>query len=160
MTDGEYPITGRCTCGAVEYEMRCEPIYVHCCHCTWCQREIGSAFAVNALIETSNVRLTSGNVEKIETPSNSGTGQEIVRCPSCEVALWSHYGAAKQKIAFVRVGTLDNSNACPPDMHIYTSTKLSWVKLDDSVPKMAEYYRRSEFWSDHSVARYKNAIDA
>ena len=133
-------------------------MFVHCCHCTWCQRESGSAFAVNALIESDHVQVTQGLTEKIETPSNSGAGQTIVRCPKCKVALWSHYGGAKEKVAFVRVGTLDMPDLCPPDIHIFTSSKLAWVTLDGVVPQVEEYYRRSEFWPAPSVVRYKQAL--
>lgn len=62
---------GGCTCGHVRYRMTSNPIFVHCCHCTWCQRETGSAFAVNALIEADRVQLLQGTVEIIDTPSQS-----------------------------------------------------------------------------------------
>lgn len=135
-------------------------MFVHCCHCSWCQRETGSAFAINALIESDQLQITKGTVERIETPSNSGSGQVIVRCPKCEVALWSHYGAAKHKVSFARVGTLGNPNLCPPDIHIYTSTKQAWVMLDDTTPRVDEYYRRSEYWPEQSLKRYQLVIEA
>lgn len=158
--NGNFSNSGRCTCGEVEYELTTSPMFVHCCHCSWCQRETGSAFAINALIEASNVILLKGTPEKIIVPSNSGMGQSICRCPNCKTALWSHYGAAKDKVCFVRVGTLSNPNACPPDIHIFTASKQKWLQLDDSVPVMAEYYQRSKYWPEQSVARYKNAIKA
>lgn len=150
--------SGQCTCGQAHYEITQNPMFVHCCHCSWCQRETGAAFAVNALIESVCVNLSHGEIEEVQTPTNRGTGQLIVRCPSCKVALWSHYGAAKSAVAFVRVGTLNNSALCPPDIHIFTSTKLPWVVLDSDIPQMEEYYRRSLYWSEESVARYKKAI--
>jgi hypothetical protein len=158
MNSNNFPANGRCTCGAVHYTLNREPMFVHCCHCSWCQRETGSAFALNALIETEHLSVTKGVAERIETPSNSGAGQLIARCPICKVALWSHYGGAKEKVAFVRVGTLDNPGTCPPDIHIFTSSKQSWLTLNDDVPKFAEYYRRSAVWSEQSVKRYKDAI--
>lgn len=156
---------GKCACGEIHYELTESPMFVHCCHCTWCQRETGSAFAINALIEAVHIRLLKGCPETIYTPSSSGTGQDISRCPSCKTAVWSHYGvakkgAAKNAVCFLRVGTLNNPNRCPPDIHIFTSTKQKWVQLDNSVPVMAEYYQRSKFWPSESVARYKQAINA
>lgn len=155
-----FPANGRCTCGEVHYRLTCEPMIVHCCHCSWCQRETGSAFAINALIESEHISIEAGAVEKIETPSNSGAGQVIVRCPKCEVALWSHYGAAKEKIAFLRVGTLDDPNVCPPDIHIFTASKQSWVELSETAAKVEEYYRRSEVWPAESIQRYKIVIES
>lgn len=151
---------GRCTCGEVVYELTDTPMFVHCCHCTWCQRETGSAFAVNALVEADKVLLIQGSPEGVHVPSNSGAGQTIYRCPSCRSALWSHYGAAKEAVCFVRVGTLEHPNSCPPDIHIFTSSKQDWVKLNDSAPVMAEYYQRSKYWPEQSIARYKRAVKA
>lgn len=135
-------------------------MFVHCCHCTWCQRETGSAFAVNALIETAFVEVVTGEAEVTILSSNSGKGQRIVRCSGCKVALWSHYGAAEERVAFVRVGTLEEPGLCSPDIHIFTATRQQWVQLDDSAPAVAEYYRRSEYWPRSSIERYRNAVQA
>jgi len=109
------------------------------------------------MIETHQLQVVRGDIETINIPSNSGKGQLIARCPSCKIAIWSHYGGAKEKVAFVRVGTLINPSLCPPDIHIFTSTQLSWVKLNDDVPQMEEFYRRSEQWPAESIERY-NAV--
>lgn len=127
-------------------------MFVNCCHCSWCQRETGSAFALNAIIETDRLEVT-GAVERVRLPSASGKGQEMTRCPQCGVALWSHFAGAGQLAAFVRVGTLDDPGACPPDAHIYTSTKLPWVVLDGSVPVFPDYYDLRQQWPAHAQAR-------
>jgi len=158
MSDKNFPAAGRCTCGEIEYILNRHPMFVHCCHCSWCQRETGSAFALNALIESEYLSISKGVVEKVETASNSGLGQVVLRCPNCEVALWSHYGAAKETVAFVRAGTLDNPNLCPPDIHIYTASKQRWVELGDTVAKVEAFYRKVDFWPEESIKRYKHAI--
>jgi hypothetical protein len=152
------PQEGGCTCREVRYRLENQPMFVHCCHCTWCQRETGSAFALNALIEAAEVKLLQGGTETIDTPSHSGRGQRIVRCPTCRVALWSHYGGAGAAVNFVRVGTLDNPGLFPPDIHIYTSTKLPWVQLGGGAPVVEEFYRRSEHWPKESIERYNRAL--
>lgn len=151
------PLKGGCSCGESEYELERMPMYVHCCHCTWCQKETGSAFAVNALIESSYVSLLKGEVNEIELPTNSGSGQKVVRCSRCQEALWSYYGAAKDKVSFIRVGTLDQPDLCPPDIHIYTSSKQKWVALKEGDTAVEEFYRRSEYWPADAIARYKSA---
>lgn len=143
---------GRCTCGAVRYRLTDTPLVVHCCHCTWCQRESGSAFAVNAMIETDRVRL-EGEVEEVVTPSASGKGQVVIRCPACRTALYSHYAGSGRLVAFVRTGTLETPGACPPDVHVFTSTRLPWVALPPGVPAFPEYYRASEVWRPDALAR-------
>ena len=158
MNTNAFFASGRCVCGEINYVLICNPLFVHCCHCSWCQCETGSAFALNALIESEQVCVTKGIVEKCNLPSNSGNGQTTMRCSKCKVTLWSHFGGAGEKVAFVRVGTLDIPNLCPPDIHIYTSSKQSWVELSDSVAKVDEYYRRSEYWPEDSIKRYKAAL--
>lgn len=144
---------GHCTCGAVRYRLTDRPLFTHCCHCTWCQRETGSAFALNAMIETDRVDLLAGAPEEIVTPSASGKGQIILRCPSCHVALWSHYAGSGRRIAFVRVGTLEDPAACPPDVHIFTATRLPWVQIPEGARVYEAFYRRSEIWPPESLAR-------
>jgi hypothetical protein len=144
---------GGCTCRFVRYRMAGAPLFVHCCHCRWCQRETGSAFALNAMIEADRVELLAGRVELVATPSNSGKGQKIARCPVCRVAVWSHYAGAGDAVCFVRVGTLDEPDRLPPDIHIFTSTKQPWVMLPPGVPAVPEYYKASECWPAESLAR-------
>jgi hypothetical protein len=146
---------GGCTCGAVRYRMTGRPLFVHCCHCRWCQRETGAAFALNAMIETDRLEVLTGAPETIDTPSNSGKGQKIARCPRCRVALWSHYAGAGEKLAFVRVGTLDDPDRLPPDVHIFTASKQPWVVLPPQTPAFEAYYDRTELWPADSLARYR-----
>ena len=150
---------GGCTCRAVRYRFAVQPMFVNCCHCRWCQRESGSAFAVNAMVETERLEIVAGTPETVDTPSNSGKGQQIVRCPTCRVALWSHYAGAGTKIAFVRVGTLDEPDRLPPDIHIFTASKQPWVVLPPDKPAMEEYYDREKYWPAESLAR-RRAIGA
>ena len=146
---------GGCGCRAVRYRLASRPMYVHCCHCRWCQRETGAAFALNAMIEADRVVALAGAPEIVVTPSASGKGQRIARCPACRIALWSNYGGGGDAVRFVRVGTLDEPDLLPPDMHIYTMSKQPWVVLDGKTPAVAEFYRRSEHWPADSIARLK-----
>ena len=149
---------GGCTCGAVRYRLNRKPMFVHCCHCTSCQTETGSAFVINALVESSEVETLQGEPVPVMTPSESGRGQQIWRCPTCHIALWSNYGGAKDAIRFVRVGTLDAPAACPPDIHIYTRSKLPWVALPEGVPAVEAYYDSAQLWPAESLARRKAVL--
>ena len=145
---------GGCTCRQVRYRVTSRPMYVHCCHCRWCQRETGTAFALNAMIEADRVELTAGEPELVNTPSASGKGQKIWRCPTCKVAVWSNYGGAGDKVRFVRVGTLDEPDAMPPDIHIFTMSKQPWVALPAGTPAVHEYYKPKEMWPKESQERF------
>lgn len=149
---------GHCSCGEVRYRLTARPLFVHCCHCRWCQRETGSAFVLNGLIEAECVEIVSGHVREIDTPSESGKGQVISRCPTCQVALWSVYSGAGPLFRFVRMGTLENPDEFPPDVHIYTDSKQPWVILPDGVPSFPQYYRRSEIWPEDRLKRRESVL--
>jgi hypothetical protein len=143
---------GRCACGAVRYRLLSPPLFVHCCHCLDCQRQTGSAFVLNALIEADRVALLSGAPVAITVPTDSGLPHDIYRCPTCQVALWSTYGGRRQ-LRFVRVGTLDDPAALKPDVHIYTRSKQPWVVLPEDVPAFPAYYDSKTLWPAESLSR-------
>jgi len=144
---------GGCGCRAVRYRMTGRPLFVHCCHCRWCQRETGSAFVVNAMIETNRVANLGVEPDVVLTPSASGKGQRIARCPRCRVAVWSHYPGGGDVVRFVRVGTLDEPDRLPPDIHIYTMSKQPWVVLPPGALAVHAYYDPHRVWPAESLAR-------
>ena len=144
---------GGCTCRHVRYRMTSRPLFVHCCHCRWCQRETGTAFALNAMIEADRVELLGAEPELVNTPSASGKGQKIWRCPRCRIAVWSNYAGAGDALRFVRVGTLDEPDRVPPDIHIFTMSKQPWVVLPEDTPAVAEFYDINQMWPKESLER-------
>jgi hypothetical protein len=150
-------LEGGCACGAVRYRLASAPMFVHCCHCRDCQRQTGSAFVLNALIEAGRVELTSGDVVASEMPTESGRPHRVLRCAGCRTPLWSEYGG-RAEIRFVRTGTLDDPSALSPDVHIYVRSKLPWVTVPPSVPAFEAYYDSRSLWPEASLARRKAAL--
>ncbi len=146
---------GGCSCGQVRFRMTSAPLIVQACHCRWCQREAGTAFAWNAMIEADRVQLLAGQPQVVDTPSLSGRGQKISRCTHCRIAVWSNYGGAGDAIRFVRVGTLEQSERLPPEIHIFTSSRQPWLVLPPDARAVPEYYKASEVWRADSLARRK-----
>ncbi|MBU6484771.1 MAG: GFA family protein [Betaproteobacteria bacterium] len=151
--DSPFPADGGCACGAIRYRMTTPPLFVHCCHCRWCQRETGASFALNAMVEADRVIVLQGEPEVVATPSNSGRGQKISRCPRCHVAVWSNYAGAGDAVRFVRVGTLDDPDLLPPDIHIFTSSKQPWVVLPPGARAVSEFYEIEREWPPQSLER-------
>ena len=155
---------GGCACGYVRYRMKSRPLIVHCCHCSWCQRQSGSSYAVNALIEADRVQLLHGDVVDVTVPSPSGKNQIISRCPKCQVALWSYYlvmsGGIGEAVRFIRVGTLDDPSSTPPDVHIYTSSKQPWVTLPPDALAVEEGYVTDDVWPKDSLERRARLLEA
>ena len=142
---------GGCACGAVRYRLASDPLFVHCCHCLNCQRQTGSAFVVNLLIEADRVVLLAGEPQPVDVPRDDGGKQRIFRCPTCQVAVFSEYG--RPAVRFVRGGTLDDPTNVTPDVHIYTRSKVSWLALPDSAPAFEEYYDMRALWPAASLER-------
>jgi hypothetical protein len=157
--DDGFPIDGGCACREVRYRMMTAGMFVHCCHCRWCQRETGASFALNAMIEADRVVILRGTPDVIMTPSESGAGQRISRCPTCAVALWSNYSGAGDAVRFVRVGTLDFPDRVPPEIHIFTASKQPWVVLPSGIPAVAAYYDREMYWPESSLARRRALLE-
>lgn len=151
----QFAAEGGCACGRVRYRMSARPLFVHCCHCRWCQRETGASFALNAMIEADRIELLDGAPSAVETPSESGKGQTIMRCPECRVAVWSHYAGAGRAVSFLRVGTLDNPDLLPPDIHIFTASKQPWIALSGDAPAVPEYYSAKQYWPEESLERLR-----
>jgi hypothetical protein len=146
--------SGGCACGQLRYRLSSAPMFVHCCHCRDCQRQTGSAFVLNALIETARVERLAGVTASVPAPTDSGRPHDIHRCPHCQAAVWSHYGGGP-KLAFLRIGTLDEPSALSPDVHIYTRSKLPWVALPPGAPAFEAYYDSKTLWPAASLARRK-----
>ncbi len=162
MADTPATLEGRCACGEVRYRLHDRPFAVHCCHCRDCQRETGSAFVINGLVETPAVEVAAGAPKTVDTPSASGKGQKIVRCPACHVALWSHYAGMGDNAAFVRVGTLEDPDACPPHVHIFARSKQPWFELPMDACAYEIFYSRDDLerlFGEDGAARWRKLRD-
>jgi hypothetical protein len=148
---------GRCSCGEVRYRLLSEPLFIHCCHCLNCQRQTGSAFVVNLLIEADRVELLAGEPEPVDVRRDDGSSQRIFRCPTCRIALFSRYTRAD--VHFVRAGTLEEPRGVEPDVHIFTRSKVGWVELPESTPAFEIYYDQQALWPAESLERLA-ALDA
>ena len=142
---------GGCSCGEVRYRLSSDPLFVHCCHCLNCQRQTGSAFVINVLIEADRVELLAGAPRRVDVPRDDGRTQKIFRCPTCQVAVYSDYG--RPDIRFVRAGTLDDPSQVTPDVHIFTRSRREWITLPDSTPAFEVYYDRNAVWKRESLDR-------
>ena len=150
-------IIGGCACGSVRYQLLAQPMFVNCCHCDDCQRLTGSAFVINAVIETQAIKLIRGKPVAVPVPRKSGP-HHIYRCPKCQTAVWSDYGH-KPNVRFVRVGTLDQADALAPDAHIFTRTKAKWLKLPKGTPSFRDDYETKKLWPKASFKRLNAALN-
>src|SRR5438552_13639846 len=145
------PAEGGCSCGEIRYRLTSGPLFTHCCHCLNCQRQTGSAFVINLLIETDRVELLAGAPQPVDVSRDDRSVQRIFRCPTCQVAVFSQYG--HPGVRFVRAGTLDEPSSVAPDVHIFTRSKLPWITLPDSVPAFDVYYDSKALWPAASLER-------
>jgi len=150
------PLEGGCFCKAVRYRLASAPIFVHCCHCLNCQSQTGSAFVINAMIETERIAMLSGDLTVSALRSGSGGPHDIYRCSKCLCAVWSDYGH-RPGLRFLRVGTLDDPTAVAPDVHIFTRSKQPWVALPEGVPAFEVFYDRKTLYPAETFERFRAA---
>lgn len=158
------PLTGHCVCKTVTYALTAPPMITHCCHCTYCQLETGSAFALNTVVESYNFTITSSLPPLFAnrpSPSAPDGSQHLVAyCPNraCNTDIFSYYGANKATV-YVKAGTLDHESRrrVRPDVHIFASSKVDWIDLrgevDKGVPVYEEFYDREDVWANESLVR-------
>lgn len=145
-------LQGGCACGAVRYRLASGPMFVHCCHCSDCQRQVGSAFVINALIETDRIEMLSGELAPTAMPTDSGRPHIVYRCTACGTTIKSDYGDRKV-LSFLRATTLDDRAALAPDVHIFTRSKLPWVRFPEGARVFDIYYDMAKEWPAESLAR-------
>jgi hypothetical protein len=151
-------LEGGCGCGAVRYRLTDAPFIVHNCHCRLCQRQTGTGSAVNAFIEDDRLE-RSGELTETEFTTGSGGTQTVVRCAKCMSPLWSYYPRLGRKLAAVRVGSLDDPSAAPPDVAIYVADKPDWAPLPEGVQAFDEFYNPMDVYPEASLARMKALLD-
>jgi hypothetical protein len=150
--------SGGCACGKIRYRLRSAPMFVNCCHCTNCQTQTGSAFVINALIETDRIETSSDRLEVTTWASGDDDVQDVYRCSECKVVVWSDYGR-RPGLRFLRVGTLDDPSALPPRAHVFTQSKLAWVQVPDDVLKFDVYFDIREHWPAESLERMRASLE-
>jgi hypothetical protein len=148
-------LEGGCACRAIRYKLTASPLIVHACHCRDCQRITGSAFVINIWIERKFVEAGPAVPKSFRLAGGSGRHHDVFFCGTCGTYLWSRYHGAPGDALFVRAGTLDNPDAVRPDVHIFTRSKLPWLKLPEDVPAFKAFYKIEEVWSDESKERLR-----
>jgi hypothetical protein len=147
-------LEGACSCTQTRYRLLQPPMFTNCCHCLYCQRESGSAFAMNAMIESPNFELLTPNpLAKTSLPTQSGKPQHTFCCPECHTVLYALYGDNGDYTRFVKVGTLREPARCPPDAHIFVASKQPWVNLEGGAPAFEAFYDRKKLWSPEQLER-------
>jgi len=150
---------GGCACSAVRFRLTSEPMFVHCCHCTECQRLTGSAFAVNALIEADRVHLLRGTPRARVVPTEMGRTRTIYRCPDCGVGLWSQHPDLGERVALVHTGTLDEGRRLAPQAHCFAQSRQPWVTLPPGAYVADAHYELEACWPVASLQRLDAALE-
>jgi hypothetical protein len=151
-------LEGGCACGAARYRLTAPPLIVHACHCRDCQKQTGSAFVLNAWIERQFVAADHTVLLSFRLTAGSGQPHDVFYCGSCGTRLWSKYHAAPGDTLLVRVGTLDRPDLAPPDIHIFTRSKLPWLELPQGAPAFDAFYDIAKQWPPASIERWRRNV--
>jgi len=123
---------GGCHCGAVRYEARGAPVNVRACHCASCRKAAGGPFHVRAVFPVEAV-WRQGRMARYRSSARLWR----VFCPMCSTYL---FGEPIDRPGFlsINVDSLDDPGLLPPQMHIWTSSMVGWVRLADGLPQHPE----------------------
>jgi hypothetical protein len=106
---------------------------------------------MNALVEKTQVEILSGTIAEYLFPDTYHTA---FFCPECVTYVWSEYkSGAFDDCWFIRVGTLDQPDRLPPDVHIFTESKQPWVEIPKRTPNFDRFYPIKETWQESSMIR-------
>ena len=127
-------LTGKCMCGAVEYEVADEFDYASNCHCSVCRRATGAAFKSFAGIERGKLRVTRGedSLMLFGDALNNDT-----RCKICGSFVYSI--VREGAYVHVAMGTLVDTPTIRPTEHIFVGSKAPWFEITDDLPQYEEY---------------------
>ena len=154
-------LEGGCSCGAIRYKLTQSPLIVHACHCRDCQRITGSGFVINLWIEKRFVERTGAAPKSFTLKGGSGKDHEAFFCDQCGTYVWSRYQGAPGgggAFLFVRAGTLDNPDAVTPDVHIFTRSKLKWLRLPEGATTFETAYKIDEVWPADRKERLRRSL--
>jgi hypothetical protein len=129
------PLTGRCLCGGVSFELTEAPLSANYCHCTRCQRRTGTAASAQARLAPGSLRILSGeeHVRSYQPPD----GFAKCFCSQCGSALWSRHPGGE--VMGVRLGTLDSGHDLRPQWRQFVAYAADWEPLpDDGLPRYPE----------------------
>ena len=128
---------GQCFCKTIEYTLDAAPIFTNCCHCRDCQSLSGSSFALNIMVEASNVTVTSATqlIEKQEQRRDRDpSSAKSFHCPTCAAMIYATNAMFGDGLLFVRAGTLAESENIEPNAHFFIRSKHPWITIPDGVP--------------------------
>jgi hypothetical protein len=146
---------GGCSCGAIRYQLTNTPLIVHACHCRDCQRITGGPHVINIWIERKFVEASGAEPKSHLMRGGSGKNHEVFFCGECGTYVWSRYHIAPGDCLFVRAGTLDHPEAVTPDVHIFTRSKLPWVRLPEGARSFESIYDIPKVWPEASLKRLR-----
>ena len=133
MTDADQTREGGCLCGAVRYRCVGEPLWVAHCHCHSCRRASGSVVLPWAGYPAENFEIIKGSPRSHE--SSKGVRRRF--CGDCGTPLTFESERYANEV-HITVGSLDDPEALPPRGHVFTEEQISWLHIEDGLPRFAK----------------------
>lgn len=126
--------TGGCRCGQIRYRCDAAPTGASLCHCRDCQYASGGPFSALAFFPRASLHL-QGELRHYDVKGSAGLTVQRYFCPTCGTPIMSAL-AELPDLAIMKIGSLDQPSAIPPAVHIWCDSMLSWVKMDDGLPRL------------------------
>ena len=135
----DFPQGGRCLCGAVEYSLGEDPLTLYACHCTDCQRQTGSSFALSMIVRREALEVVRGQPDQYSVEVADGRIKQAHFCSRCSTRLWGPASVAG--LVVLEPGTLDDTSWLRPIGHIWTRSAQPWIVIPDNELSFSEQPR-------------------
>ncbi|MGO9061204.1 MAG: GFA family protein [Candidatus Binataceae bacterium] len=122
-------VEGGCLCGAVRYHASGPPSGITICHCATCRRASGAPLVAWSGFPAAGFSFTRGVPARY--PSSSGVERSF--CSRCGTQLTYRRDDAPDTLDLT-LGSLDDPEALVPQDHTWTTSRLSWIALNDRLP--------------------------
>lgn len=126
------PVTGRCFCGAVRFQVAGPPVLKRACWCRDCQYLAAGGASINAIFARAGLEV-SGVLAAHDRVADSGARIRRSFCPTCGTQLFAEDLALPDYVV-VRAGALDDPELARPDSVIWTASAPSWACIDPDLP--------------------------
>ncbi len=138
-------LTGGCQCGALRYVARPSVKFrSYACHCTDCQSQTGSAFALHVWLLAAELEVV-GECHEGRQSKPDGARLSVFGCPHCLSRIYS-VNSSRPQVITLRIGTRDDSARFTPDFHIWVRSKQPWINLPQGAMALDEQPKLAEEW--------------
>jgi|SRR6185437_10028556 len=125
---------GGCLCGKVRFRVTALPIDSGYCHCRMCQQNSGAPVVAWATFPIASFSWIAGK------PGSHASSARARRsfCANCGSYLVFMSEDTPAEVS-VNTASFDTPEAFPPRKHIFVTSQIPWLHIEDDLPRHPDY---------------------